>query len=269
MISATDWVNSSPPRGKIIKYCFIMVNISVHLQRTEVRCYQKPEVIYLKFFNLCYSSFVPVSILVHGSSLVQTPLHPCRGYVEDTGIYDEILYPLLCRHIQTHTSTLFSPPTQYTAVEHTVVLTTPLRLGSCRHERLSNDSLIFFLDILSSSLSSHNFCCRFPFLLYIRSYCIRDSNVSNKRHLTWLIDNLIDLVDTCRIRNAKVVFLNLICKEVHTLVELDQVQVKKIVGFVCLGGIKLAYLQVNTSDVHDFVCLALALHVRQYLWVRD
>jgi len=47
MISATDWVNSSPPRGKFIKGCFRMVNTLVHLQRsTEVRCCQKPGVKY-------------------------------------------------------------------------------------------------------------------------------------------------------------------------------------------------------------------------------
>jgi len=34
--------------------------------------------------------FLPVSLLVHGSLLVQTPFNPCRGFVEDTGIYDGI-----------------------------------------------------------------------------------------------------------------------------------------------------------------------------------
>jgi len=42
MISATDWVNSSSLKKKFIKGCFMMVNTSVHLRRTEVRCYQKP-----------------------------------------------------------------------------------------------------------------------------------------------------------------------------------------------------------------------------------
>ena len=32
----------------------------------------------------------PVSLLVHGFQIVQTSLHPCRGYVEATGIYDGI-----------------------------------------------------------------------------------------------------------------------------------------------------------------------------------
>ena len=36
--------------------------------------------------------FLPVSLLVHGSLLVQTPFNPCRGFVEDTGIYDGIQY---------------------------------------------------------------------------------------------------------------------------------------------------------------------------------
>jgi len=32
----------------------------------------------------------PVSFLVHGFSIAENLLHPCRGYVEATGIYDGI-----------------------------------------------------------------------------------------------------------------------------------------------------------------------------------
>ena len=59
------------------------------------------------------------------------------------------------------------------------------------------------------------------------------------------------------------------CKGAHALVELNQVQIEKIVCLVCHGGIKLAFLQVNTPDIYDFLCLALALHMQQYLRVRQ
>jgi len=50
-------------------------------------------------------------------------------------------------------------------------------------------------------------------------------------------------------------------------VELDQVQVNLIVGFLCLDGMDLAFLQVNIPDIHDLLFIALALHVRQYLYI--
>jgi len=48
---------------------------------------QEAGVIFSYFILICYSSFFPVSLVVHGFSIVPNPLHPCRGYVEDTGIY--------------------------------------------------------------------------------------------------------------------------------------------------------------------------------------
>jgi len=59
-----------------------------HLSKHRVKYYQEAGVTYSYLYAI--QVFFPVSLLVHGLSIVPHPLHPCRGYVEDTGIYDEI-----------------------------------------------------------------------------------------------------------------------------------------------------------------------------------
>jgi len=81
MMSATDWINSSPPRGVFIKGFFVKVNISVQRLNAIINPWLHIHYSYLKFFHVCYSNSVPESLFVHGTSLVQTPLHPCRGSV--------------------------------------------------------------------------------------------------------------------------------------------------------------------------------------------
>jgi hypothetical protein len=62
-----------------------------HISKHKVNCYQEAEVIISYFILIGYSSFFSsVSLLVHGFSIVQNLLHPCRGYLEATGIYDGI-----------------------------------------------------------------------------------------------------------------------------------------------------------------------------------
>ena len=61
-----------------------------HISKQRFQCYQEAGVIVSYFILIRYSIFFPVSLLVHGFSIVKTPLHPCRGYVEATGIYDGI-----------------------------------------------------------------------------------------------------------------------------------------------------------------------------------
>ena len=39
-----------------------------------------------------FKFFPHVSVLVHEISIVPHPLRPCRGYVDDSGIYDRICY---------------------------------------------------------------------------------------------------------------------------------------------------------------------------------
>ena len=66
------------------------------------------------------------------------------------------------------------------------------------------------------------------------------------------------------------IFLDLLRQEVHTFMIFDQVQVKWIVCFVRLSGIKLALQKVNIPNINDFFWLALVLvlHVWQYLRIR-
>jgi hypothetical protein len=59
-------------------------------QKIRFQCYQEAGVIVSYFILICYSSFFPVFLLVNGFSIVKNLLHPCRGYVEATGIYDGI-----------------------------------------------------------------------------------------------------------------------------------------------------------------------------------
>ena len=157
-ISATDWVNSSPLRDKFIKGCFMMVNTSVHLQRTEIRCYQKPGVTYTLFIFEIF----PCVLLKFSSGITFGQWFFARSnsfpsvqiFFEDIGIFEWIQYTdidiqvfigliyelrlllcywfclwlllLLCRIIQTHTAvaTLFSPSTHYAAVKRRVALAT-------------------------------------------------------------------------------------------------------------------------------------------------